>query len=91
MKFKDNNFVGKKSFSLITPMAFGLCSSPLGVDSFVFECLFFSVIVVLIVYPLGRFLSNEDSTVLFVKKKKKKRYRPGSSSSFVATLLPDMG
>jgi hypothetical protein len=62
--------MGRESFSLITLMAFGLCSSPLGVGSFVFGCLFFSVIVVLIVYPLGRFLSNEDGTVLFVQKKK---------------------
>jgi hypothetical protein len=53
-------------------MAFGLCSSPLGVGSFVFGCLFFFVIVVLIVYPLGRFLSNENGTVLFVQKRKKK-------------------
>jgi hypothetical protein len=64
--------VGRESFSLITLMAFGLCSSPLGVGSFVFGCLFFFVIVVLIVYPLGRFLSNENGTVLFVQKRKKK-------------------
>jgi hypothetical protein len=68
-----SSFVGRKSFSLITLMAFGLCcSSHLGVWSFVFRCLFLCNSLLDCITHLGRFLSNEDGTMLFVQKKKKK-------------------
>jgi len=63
--------VGRESFSLPTPTAFGLCISPSGVSMVVFGCLYLvlCVMFVLIVALLGRFLVMKMALCLFKKKK----------------------